>query len=499
MTRKFSLDAVLFFFLMLLALLLRVGAALTFPNVFWPDEIFQTLEQAHRLAFHNGIVPWEFRDGTRSWVFPGVLAGVMRITAWMGVGSSGYLAGTTVFLSLLSLLPVSVAFLIGYRTGGRNAAVLSAGVCAVWFELVFFAPKALNEVVAAHLLVLAVYFGIYNTGVQLRTRLYLAGILCGLTLVLRIHLFPAVAFTVFLICRKEWQHNRLALIAGLAVTLLSAGALDAFTWNYPFQTVWQNFWVNVVEGKSRNWGVSPWYAYLGFQLQAWSLACVPIVFLGILGARRTPIFAWLAIIILLSHSVIAHKEYRFVYPVVLMAIILAGLGTAELAARWRLRMSPARGGVIAIAVCALIWTSVSAGLASRFHVTPDREMTLSLLLDTPESTDWTLRAGNLRAFQHLSTDRTLCGVGLDDLPWWETGGYAYLHRDVPVFLLEDHGDPSKLAPAFNYLLTRRKVISLPKSYAFQKCWGDTCAFKRPGACVEISGYHINHILQQRGQ
>ncbi len=36
-----------------------------YRNLAWPDEIFQTLEQGHRLAFGYGIIPWEFREGVR--------------------------------------------------------------------------------------------------------------------------------------------------------------------------------------------------------------------------------------------------------------------------------------------------------------------------------------------------------------------------------------------------------------------------------------------------
>ena len=43
MNRKFNLDNLLLSLLILLALILRVGVALRFPNIFWADEIFQTL------------------------------------------------------------------------------------------------------------------------------------------------------------------------------------------------------------------------------------------------------------------------------------------------------------------------------------------------------------------------------------------------------------------------------------------------------------------------
>jgi hypothetical protein len=57
-------------FVLGVALLLRLGAIVAFPSLHHPDENFQLFEQAHRIAFGYGIVPWEFRDGIRSPVLP---------------------------------------------------------------------------------------------------------------------------------------------------------------------------------------------------------------------------------------------------------------------------------------------------------------------------------------------------------------------------------------------------------------------------------------------
>src|SRR5271157_272291 len=69
---------------MLIGLFLRVGAAIKFPNVNHTDEIVETQEPAHRLAYGYGVVAWEWRQGARSWVFPAFLAAVMRSTEWIG-------------------------------------------------------------------------------------------------------------------------------------------------------------------------------------------------------------------------------------------------------------------------------------------------------------------------------------------------------------------------------------------------------------------------------
>ena len=61
--------------LLLFAAGLRLTALLALPSMNWGDEIFQATEQAHRLVYGTGLVPWEFQVGIRSWILPGVHRG----------------------------------------------------------------------------------------------------------------------------------------------------------------------------------------------------------------------------------------------------------------------------------------------------------------------------------------------------------------------------------------------------------------------------------------
>ena len=59
-----------------LAFAVRAAVALSGDFVLHPDEIMQYLEPAHRLVFGNGVTYWEFFYGARSWLVPGIVAGI---------------------------------------------------------------------------------------------------------------------------------------------------------------------------------------------------------------------------------------------------------------------------------------------------------------------------------------------------------------------------------------------------------------------------------------
>src|SRR3954470_24118442 len=65
--------------------LVRLHYGLGDRGIYWPDEIHQSVEQAHRLIYGYGLVPWEFIRGARSWAFPGMLALVLWVGRAVGV------------------------------------------------------------------------------------------------------------------------------------------------------------------------------------------------------------------------------------------------------------------------------------------------------------------------------------------------------------------------------------------------------------------------------
>ena len=478
-----------------LAFALRAGSALALPNIYWPDEIFQTLEPAHRLLFGSGVVTWEWRTGARNWLFPGFLAGVMQLSAPFGPGSTGYVAGTTLVLSAVGVLPAWAAWRVARRRAGAGPALLAAFACAVWCELVYFAPKALNEIAAGHLLVAAVALAPQPGEAASPRRGFIAGLVFGLAVALRPHLGPAVLAGIVFASRAQPQPRRgaapLWLGAGAAFAL--GGIVDAFTWGVPFHSYVRNPFENLVLARSLVYGTGPFYAYLRSFLRVWTFSFGAILALFIWGARRHPLPALLAGVALLVHSAIPHKEYRFVYPVIVLVVWVAAVASAELAEDLRRRFPGWRTRVLPIA--ALLW--LLASLAAVPHLSTQHVPRGDA--GRQDTLYWRRYEGSKRSFTALSLRDDVCGVALLDLGWAYSGGYTYLHHDVPLFQLRDRADVSAVEPFANYLVSRRIDAPRLSGYTRERCWSWICLYRRPGPCEPKPGYDLNAWLAERGE
>jgi len=471
------------------AFLLHFIVTRAWQSLAWPDEIFQTLEQAHRLAFGNGITPWEFRDGVRSWVVPGILAGVMRATAFLGPGSSGYLIGVHFFLSLCSLSPVATAMAWARRDGLKHA-WLAGVACAAWFELVYFSSKALTEVFAAYAIAPALYFGTAARGPEgdgrdHRRDALFSGAFWGLTLGLRFHLAPAALVAMVWTARRDAK-RWLPLLAGGGAVFLAFGLVDWATWSYPFQSIIKNFWINVVQKKASFFGESPWYEYFVSLALTWSWAAVPLLVLAGWGVARRHLLWVVGLIILAEHTAIAHKEYRFLVPFLVVVVLAASLGVLE-----ALRRAPRAGWAAAVALLA---ASAYGAWGYDFRTLAPRPQP-----GWPPSPMWTFRQGAIRGLELVSNDAHVCGVGTVSLGWAWSGGYAYLHQDVPFFECLDRWSVQSYQASFNTMVT---FDYGPRYGPFQKrrCWDQWCVYQREGECAPPpGGYTINEYLRERSQ
>ena len=460
--------------LVLLAAAARLVPTVFVPSLNWGDEIFQTIEPAHRLVYGYGLVAWEFQLGMRSWLLPGVIAGFMQLARAIGDGPSYYLPVIAGAFALLACVPAMCCFFWFRRWYGLPAAFAGAAVAAFAPELIYFGSRALTEIVAAHLLVLGCYLLEPGYPVSSRRRRFAAGLLFGLVCYLRVHLAPAVFIIVIWSLWRGWRQRFPALLAGAFCALASAMALDWATLGYPFASVWRNVLYNVIHGVSAEFGVEPWYYYLLGELGIWA-AGVPFLLASIaLGARRFPALLAAAVVIVAVHSCIAHKEYRFIYPAVLLLTVLASAGIASLV-QWVTAWLSQRGLHETTAAAASILIVLGYWSIVSFN-----------LWNGPALADLRHRASdNLAGMSLAASLSSACGIGLygeDGKDWVWYGGYTRLHRPLPMYWPKDEAALTAAAPAFNTLIyTAPPPPEL--GFGLRQCFGRVCVAQRPGICA----------------
>ena len=459
--------------LIALAILVRLVPVLFFPSIIWGDEIFQSTEQAHRLVYGTGLVPWEFELGIRSWILPGLVAGLMEIARLVGDGPDYYLPVIAVAFATLAVIPVVCVFRWCERLAGLPGAVIGGLFVALAPELVYFGARTLAEAVAGHLLIGAIYLLEPTTEAASRRRFVAAGALLGLILVLRLQLAPALALIALWTALGEPRVRLWPMIAGAAIILGLSGLLDALTLGYPFASLWRNLDYNLFYGVSALFGTAPWNYYLTYELALWQGALLPLAALAVIGALRRPLLLAAALLIIASHSFIPHKEIRFIYPAGVLITALAAIGLAQLAAWGRARYP----SLIERKACIVLCASYGCFLA---YLGWTGSM-MTMLRD--------LKHDNLVAANHVARMKGICGVGLyglDGNDWVNSGGYTYFHQPVPIYWPANPREFAATNKGFDVLVTTKPPpADLARDFAPDQCFGTVCVARRSGGCAAV--------------
>ena len=469
-----------------LAYALRLGLAVAHPSIFRPDEVFQALEPAHGLLTGQWIAAWEWLEGARTWLFPGLIVGPMAIARAAGLDAPAQVAAAWAVFAALGSLTVVMAFVLGSRHHGLLGGSLCALVCAIWPDLVYFGPKTLTEIQGGHLLVLAACLAALpgQTGDVARLpgwrRCLAVGFLLGSCFCVRFHLAIGVAAVAFWFGGRHVRQLWVPMLIGAAVPLVVTAIIDYDTWGVPFFPVWKNLHVQLFEREARELGTPSGSAYyLVRLLWEWGAAAVFVAVLFVAGARRSLPLVVTAAAVALSHTMLGYKEINYIYAAIELSLIVAALGTAEivvqLSAATGGRVTRQAGGKIAI----ILW--IGAAVATNASASFD--------------TYWYGKPGPLAAAALLRNSQDLCGIGLFRVPWQQTAGYAWTDRGAPTYRVLSLDQLRVEEPAFNYMIVPYEwsnIIGAP--FTATQCWQDRCVMRRDGECSDVAG--LDHGLSR---
>ncbi len=482
---------------------LRV-AALAIPSVHHPDEIYQYLEAAHRLVFGYGVVPWEYRLGIRSWLFPLLLAGPMAAGSVISPGSGLYVLLPRLAMALVSTTIIISAWMMGARTSPRHA-FFAALAATIWFELIGFAAHPLGETagLAAACGAAALMFG----PKQSRAHWIIAGALLALASVLRFQYAPALLVLACWGGGREISARWMPMALGAAAVLIASSLVDLASGAWPFAWLVENVRQNLLLGRATAYGEAGPLTYIGVLGGTWRWASIPLLIAAYAGVKRQPALFWAALVHLVLHSMIAHKEYRFVLLSSGFAVILAGIGTADIVHWAQQRIAPRWRYLVPCAAMSG-WAIASLVLATGAAQRPF----------------WTSRSAATESFADLRSTPGLCGVAVLGLPMPEFGGYTVLHRRVPIYLLDvtyphEQAAAARLVGGYNAIVaTPLHQREIPPGYTLDRCrstageYADpvsaaairaVCTYHRAGPCSADArragaALEINRAIAERG-
>ena len=465
-----------------LAFVARAAIALSGDFVLHPDEIMQYLEPAHRLVFGNGATYWEYFYGARSWLVPGLVAGVLKLFDIVGLGQPfWYVGGVKLLFCAISLLiPAGMYFFARWHFG-ETAARVALLMGAFWYELVGFAHKPMTEFVATALLMSLLALCVRPASDKLRVVLT-AVVLAVLAAAIRVQYAPLALLILGLFFLRTGKKTQLVLIA--VSVLVTIGIFDAITWDSGlFHSYLAYIRLNLTLDDLIT-DASPAWEYLYWLL----IASMGLVGLCILAAlrdlRRYALLLLLVALVLLIHSLQSHKMYRFIFAVIPLWLLISAdfvVWFASRASENRLRPSL---GPTSLALAA---SFAAISLAGILNVLPHQARVYQ------SHTGVTGIVGFLRnqdpifaAYRYLAGTSKVSAVWQVDRPYFNLPGYYYLHRAIPfydsntgrlIFADQEKTEVEAIAASVSHIVSADPATSIP-GYSVEKTFGTIRILRR---------------------
>ncbi len=473
------------------AFAVRAAVALAGDFVLHPDEIMQYLEPAHRLVFGNGITYWEFFYGARSWLVPGLVAGILAGFDSLGLGTpSGYVGGVKLAFCAISLLVPAGMYGFARRHFGEATARVALLAGVFWYELVGFAHKPLTEFVATALLLALLALCVRPSLERTRVVWGLAG-LAVLVAAVRMQYAPLAVLLLGVVFLRTPRKKTLAIAA--AACALAVGLFDGITWGGGlFHSYRSNFGFNLANNPA---GAGP----PGIQYLWWiGLASAGLGILSLAGALRSPrrygfLLALVAVTLLL-HALPAHKEYRFVFAVVPLWLLIG----SDLVARWAARGGGMRRGA---GLAGIAFAAISA--AGILNALPGQERVYQASTSLAEVRFLRGQDPIFAAYRHLAEAPGVQGVIQVDRTYYDSPGYYYLHRKVPFYdavVGEDIIREMSRASAFvSHVVNGDPQARLLPGYRVEKEFGEIRVLRRVAPGPEVRRWrHYAPVIRGEG-
>lgn len=292
------------------------------------DEHYQIIEFAGILDGSNEPkdLPWEYGEQIRPALQP--------VIGYLIFQSCKFLSITSPYSKALILRLITAAFslIILYFFSESCKKIVTPEYWKLFLILTYFLwflpfinVRFSSETWSGLLLLLSVGLVIRNRRSYL-SYFILGGIL-GLSFLFRYQIAFAIGGLILwlLIIRKENVSKLFILLFSFLIVVAAGVLIDSWYYGNWTITTLNYFVVNLIDGKAADFGTSPWYFYF-FYIFRYSFFPIGITILLSLIAvtikMNKSIIVWVIVPFIIGHSLISHKELRFLFPLINLVPIL---------------------------------------------------------------------------------------------------------------------------------------------------------------------------------
>lgn len=299
---------------------------------FHSDEYFQIIEFA---SFKYNItpfakLPWEFAAEIRPTLQVHLFAWFYKIMTAIGIRDRFFIVSLLYTIIGISFFTVS-NYLIINKFRNKTFFVSLLWINNFFWLVPFLRCRYSSEIISAFFwisgVILLEKLLSKRTSLSNAFFLFFTGLVFALSFYCRFQIIFALiglAPWFFIQYKNKWDKAFIILsgfAAGIGLNIL----LDKLFYGHWVFTPYRYFLINIIDGKASSFGTSPWWFYVVVLM----LAGIPFAgfvlfsfFIKGLGLYKNP-FALGSLFFIIGHSLIGHKEERFMFPVILIMVYLA--------------------------------------------------------------------------------------------------------------------------------------------------------------------------------
>ncbi|XP_045362262.2 GPI mannosyltransferase 3 isoform X1 [Camelus bactrianus] len=313
--------------LVLFTIALRICNCFLVQTSFVPDEYWQSLEVAHHMVFNYGYLTWEWTERLRGYIYPLIFASIYKILHLLGKDSVQLLIWIPrLAQALLSAVADLRLYSLMKQLENQQVArwVFFCQLCS-WFTW-YCCTRTLTNTMETVLTVIALFYYPLEGSKSMNSVKYSS--LVALAFIIRP---TAVIPWVPLLLRHFWQEQRkldlfLHQFLPIGFVTFSLSLIIDRIFFGQWTLVQYNFLkFNVLQDLGTFYGSHPWHWYFSQGFPAVLGTHLPFFIHGcFLASKRYRIFLVTVLWTLLVYSMLSHKEFRFIYPVLPFCMVFCG-------------------------------------------------------------------------------------------------------------------------------------------------------------------------------